>query len=228
MRLKTIQYTFEKHNFKVDDVQARKFIKVVNDSIDLNDLKPFFSQPKTEILRQTMFKEIEIVAENVIDDPQVKAMLDLIVYTEGTGNDYGKIANGKVEQAKYFPELIGKRDVVITDLSRFPDIYVRWKVGQKLSSAAGRYQINHDTWIDFGKGDFNSRSQDLAAVRIMIKENMIEPLLSGDVKKAIFAGGTRRWASFPHDETGKSFAAGQPAKPLAELESQYKEFLSKY
>lgn len=93
-------------------------------------------------------------------------MLNLIVYAEGTGAGYGTIVKGKVEQAKYFPELVGQRDVTIQDFSRFPDIYVRWSPSKPLSSAAGRYQINHDTWIDFGKGDFSPRSLSLNEIDI--------------------------------------------------------------
>jgi hypothetical protein len=41
------------------------------------------------------------------------------------------------------------------------------------------------------------------------------------------AGGTRRWMSFPYNETGKSAASGQPAKPIGELLGKYNELLTK-
>ena len=155
-------------------------------------------------------------------------MLDVIVWAEGTGDDYGKIVNGIVKKSPYYPELVGKKNVSITDFSRFPDILV--DVGRVWSSAAGRYQLTSDTWQDFGRGDFSPRSQDTAAVRLMIKEGAVKPLLAGNVREAIFACGKRRWASFPKNENGESIGAksGQKAKPLAELEAKYNEYKAKY
>lgn len=204
------------------------FIKIAKDDADKDYLNKFFQQGRALIIQNARFTEREYSAEELVDMPEIKAMLDLITYAEGTGAGYGTIVKGKVEQAKYFPELIGKTDVSINDFSKFPEIYVRWSPNRPLSSAAGRYQINSDTWIDFGRGDFSPRSQDMAAVRIMMRENMVVPLLNGDIRQAIFNGGTRRWMSFPFNETGKSAASGQPAKPIGELLGKYNEFLTTY
>ena len=210
------QLNWDESNWFIQDAKSKCEVK----------LKKFFSQQKSVVLRLSGYKEFQITPESVVDDPRVRAMLDLINYSEGTGAGYGTIVKGVVKKSPYYPELIGQRNVVITDFSRFPEISADY--GPDWSTAAGRYQINSITWKDFGRGDFSPRSQDLAAVRIMIKENMVESLLNGNIKQAIFAGGTQRWMSFPFDETGNSAAPGQHAKPVNELLNKYNEFLTKY
>lgn len=164
-------------------------------------IETFLRQGRKDVLKNAGFEEMNISSDVLVDDPRIKAMLDLINYAEGTGRDYGKIVNGIVMKSPYYPELIGKRDVSITDFSRFPEISVDY--GANWSTAAGRYQITSDTWKEFGRADFSPRSQDRAAVRIMNYEGVLEPLLSGNIRQAIFAAG-KRWASFPLNEQGTS------------------------
>ena len=178
------------------------------------------------IIQEARFTEKDYTPEELVDLPQIRAILDFINHSEGSGAGYGTIVKGLVKKSPFYPELVGQRNVTITDFSRFPEILVDF--GADWSSAAGRYQITSITWKDFGKGDFSPRSQDLAAMRIMIAENMIEPLMSGNIRQAIYNGGKRRWASFPMNEQGQSFASGQHAKPISEMESKYNEFLAKY
>ena len=187
----------------------------------------FLRQGKKDVLKNAAFEEMNISSDVLVDDPRVKAMLDLIVYAEGTKGDYGRIADGIVIKSPYYLDLIGQRNVSITNYSRFPEILVDF--GRDGTTAAGRYQINSITWKDFGRGDFTPRSQDRAAVRIMSYEGVIEPLMSGSIRLAIFAAG-KRWASFPKNEQGESIgqATGQKAKPIADLEAKYSEFRAKY
>jgi len=208
----------------VIDEEAKGFIKKVQDSVNKTQLASYFGKRKEEILSNAGFKELMVTAESVIDDARVKAMLEVLVYAEGTGGEYGRIAFGVVEQAKYFPELIGQRNVTITNFSRHPEIYVRWRAGQPLSSAAGRYQFTVATWTDFGRGDFSPRSQDLAAVRLMIHLKMVDDLLQGNFRQAVYKG-SKRWASFPVSEAGGSNFPPQKAKPIAELEKIYNQSL---
>jgi hypothetical protein len=223
-KLKKVQYLYKDKNFKLLEEEAKKFIVVVKDSLNKTRLAQFFGQRKADIFENTGFNEIAIVAETLVEDSRVRAMLEVLVYAEGTGGDYGRIAFGVVKQAKYFPELVGQRDVTITDFSRHPEIYVEWRAGQPLSSAAGRYQFNVATWTDFGRGDFSSRSQDIAAVRLMIHLGMVDELLNGNVRQAIY-NGSARWASFPTSEAGASNFPPQRAKPVAELERIYNQNL---
>lgn len=187
----------------------------------------FLRQGRKDVLKNAGFEEMNVSSDVLVDDPRIKAMLDLIVYAEGTKGDYGRIADGVVIKSPFYPELIGQRNVSIENFSRFPEILVDF--GRDGTTAAGRYQINSITWKDFGRGDFSPRSQDRAAVRIMNYEKVLEPLMSGNIRLAIFAAG-KRWASFPKNEQGESIgqATGQKAKPIAELEAKYSEFRAKY
>ena len=180
-------------------------------------------------MRLSGYKEFQITPESVVDTPQVRALLDLLVYAEGTGGDYGKIVFGVVKNAPFNPELIGQTNVRVSDFSRHPQIDVIWKKGEKTSSAAGRYQILYDTWRGYGGDamDFSPRSQDIVAIKIMIAFKAVDAILKGDIKTAIFKCGLQ-WASFPKNEAGESIGKGQHAKPLAELENKYNEFKSKY
>lgn len=187
-------------------------------------IEKFLRQARKEVLKSAGFEEMNISSDVLVDDPRIRAMLDLINYAEGTSGDYGKIVNGIVIKSPYYPELIGKHNVSITNFSRFPEILVDY--GADWSTAAGRYQITTDTWKDFGRGDFSPRSQDRAAIRIMNSLNMLELLLSGNIRQAIFTA-SKRWASFPKDESGTSNFPPQNAKPVAELEAKYKEFLDR-
>lgn len=163
-------------------------------------------------------------AEQLADDKRIRAMLDVIVYAEGTGNDYGKIANGVVKKSPYYPELIGQRNVRITNFSRHPEISVDY--GPDWTTAAGRYQFLYKTWKDAGGDsyDFSPRSQDIIAVKLMLRRKMIEPLLKGNIRTAIHRG-SPEWASLPM-ENGKSYH-NQPVKKIEELEKIYNESIKK-
>ena len=64
-------------------------------------------------------------AEELVKDPRVRAMLDVLVFSEGTSGGYGTVVNGKVIKAPYNPELVGKTNVTITDFSKHPEILVQ-------------------------------------------------------------------------------------------------------
>jgi len=235
-QLKQVKFTTKKkqangketeHTLNLTPQQIDSVISQIKADVDRDYLDAYFQQARALIIQNARFTEREYTLEELAELPEVKAMLDLLVYAEGTGAGYGTIVKGIVEEAKHFPELIGKRDVVIQDFSKFPEIYVRWNPARPLSSAAGRYQFTYDTWKDFGKGDFSPRSQDMAAINLMNKIGVVEPLLTGNIRQAVFAVG-KRWASFPKNEKGESIGAGQRAKPLAELLGKYNEFKAKY
>ncbi|HLM02761.1 MAG TPA: peptidoglycan-binding protein, partial [Pyrinomonadaceae bacterium] len=171
--------------------------------------------------------------EELLRDPRVRAMLDAIAYAEGTrGNgDYGRVVNGTVlgpssASAPYDRSLVGRRSVVVNDLSRHPNLAVRWANGQPPSSAAGRYQFLYRTWQGLNMPDFSPRSQDLAAIKLMQRRDMIEPLLRGDFAEAIHRGAPE-WASLPVPGGG-SYYGGQGAKTLSSLREVYGEALQRY
>jgi muramidase (phage lysozyme) len=166
-----------------------------------------------------------VTAEALVHDPRVKAMLDLLSFTEGTGTDYGKVVEGLVLTSPYYPELVGKRNVSVTNLSRHPDILVQVDATLK-STAAGRYQFLKSTWDGLGMSDFSAVSQDIAAVKLMQRRGMIAPLLAGDLDQAVYKGAPE-WASLPI-VTGGSYYGGQPARTIIEIRRVYQAALQKY
>jgi muramidase (phage lysozyme) len=164
-------------------------------------------------------------AADLVKDPRVKAMLDVIGFTEGTGTDYGKIVNGLVLKSPFFPNLVGQRNVRITDLTRHPEILVQVRIGLN-SQAAGRYQFLFGTWKEQKMPDFTAPSQDIAAVKLFKIQKMIEPLLLGQIDVAVYKGAPR-WASLP-TKTGGSYWGGQPARKISEIKQLYANRLKTY
>ncbi len=226
-KLKLVEYIYKDKRFTLSEDDARRFIKRVDESLEKTQLKNFFGKIKGEVYEQAGFKEIEITAESVIDDPRVKALLDVLVFSEGTGAGYGTIVRGVVLTAPFNPDLVGKTNVVISDFSRHPQILVSVTGTGLKSTAAGRYQFKYDTWKRFGGDamDFSPRSQDLLAVKAMIYRGMIDLLLGGDIEKAINAGAPE-WASLPMSN-GQSYYK-QPVKSMADLIGIYNQALSNY
>lgn len=165
-------------------------------------------------------------AQELLNDPRVRAMLDTLVYSEGTGAGYGTIVRGTVIRAPFNPELVGQRNVIITDFSRHPQILVRVRRDLEPSTAAGRYQFIYPTWRELGLSDFTPASQDLGAVMKMRQRNMITPLLNGDFRQAVY-NGAQEWASFPTARGGSHYR-GQHARSIESLERVYNEALARY
>ena len=104
--------------------------------------------------------------------------------------------------------------------SKHPNVLVQVTATIK-STAAGRHQILYKTWIELKLPDFSPASQDLAAVRLFKRRNMLAPLFAGDVQQAI-RNGNREWASLP----GSPY--GQPTHSMGELVGFYRAKLSEY
>jgi muramidase (phage lysozyme) len=166
-----------------------------------------------------------ISAQQLVADPRIKAMLDVLGFTEGTGTDYGKVADGLVLKSPNFPELVGKRDVSVKDFKQHPDILVQW-APNTTTTAAGRYQFLKGTWDGLGMPDFTPHSQDIAAVKLMQRRGMIEPLLAGDIDTAVHKGAPE-WASLPI-VSGGSYYGGQTARTIVEIRKFYNAALQKY
>lgn len=119
-------------------------------------------------------------------NPNVQKFLSLIAHSEGAG--YRSIVHG------------GKNNTKIKDLSKHPQVTKRTKSGAYPSTAAGRYQFLYSTWKRFRDGlklpDFSPESQDLAAIAQLAEVGAIEPILKGDIAKAIEKS-RKVWASFP-------------------------------
>lgn len=162
--------------------------------------------------------------EELIRDPRVRAMLDTIAFAEGTrGNgDYNRVVNGRVigpydRSRPYDAGLVGQRNVQVSNLRNHPNLLVQVNPGLR-STAAGRYQFLSGTWRGLNMPDFSPRSQDLAAIKLMQRRGMIEPLLRGDFATAIHRGAPE-WASLPTASGGSYY--GQGSKSLSSLRNVY-------
>jgi muramidase (phage lysozyme) len=203
--------------------KAKGFAKTAKKEFD-----KFVQNVKKEVALSNKRKELE----QMLKEPKVKAMLDTIAKTEGTGLNYGKVVNGTVigQNAKNtsFDKSLtkGLKNVSTTDFSKHPNISVKVRDGL-VSSAAGRYQFKSDTWKEtaakIGLKDFTPHSQDLAAVQKMNALGMVKSLMSGDLQKAVNQGaGT--WASLPKDD-GKGNYPGQKAKNFNDIQSAYNGYV---
>lgn len=167
----------------------------------------------------------------LLRDARVRAMLDVLGYAEGTGDNYGRVVFGRVIGASdrnqpFDRSLVGQRNVVVSDFSRHPNLLVRWRDGQPPSSAAGRYQFLRRTWDGLNMPDFSPRSQDLAAIKLMQGNGMMAHILRGDFQSAINAG-SGTWASLPKAD-GNGTYPEQNARSLNDLRGVFNRSLRRY
>ena len=143
--------------------------------------------------------------QTALQNPNVKAFLDTIAYSEGTihigDNGYNVFLGGST----------------FDDYSQHPN--QKHTAGKYTGTAAGRYQFVYKTWQDLadtlGLTDFTPDSQDLAAVELLRRAGALDDIGAGNFDAAIQkSSGT--WASLPYS------TAGQPTQKFAILENFYK------
>jgi len=161
--------------------------------------------------------------EELLQEPRIKAMLDMIGFSEGTDDGYGVVVRGRVV-GPAGSAFLGRVNVVVTDFRDHPRLLVQVNSALR-SSAAGRYQFLQGTWDGLNLPDFSPRSQDLGAIMLMKRRRMIDPLLHDDFDTAVQRG-SLEWASFPDaNNGGQSHFGGRPAHPLETLRRRYQEAL---
>jgi muramidase (phage lysozyme)/murein DD-endopeptidase MepM/ murein hydrolase activator NlpD len=145
--------------------------------------------------------------EEALQHPNVRAMLQVIRYGEGTTGDKG------------YRMLFGGE--TFNDFTKHPNKTIR--KGGYITTAAGAYQFLASTWQElvnqYGFQDFSPHNQDLGAVALIKKRGALEYVKSGRFREAIKRI-SWEWASLPGPD-GKS-RYGQPAKSIEELEKIYK------
>lgn len=154
-------------------------------------------------------------SKQIYMNQNVKAMLDVIAWCEGTkdkGDDGYNILFGG-----------GK----FTSYKDHPRIAFKTKWGN--TSAAGRYQFMArvpgktilDTWGEVQRKlklpDFSPASQDLAAIELIKQNGAYNDILAGRITKAIWRL-RNIWASLPGSEHN------QPTRPMSKVIAKYKEF----
>ena len=168
--------------------------------------------------------------EQFLATKEVRAFLYTIAASEGTLDakgriEYGRIVKGKVLRSPYNPSLVGRRDVVITDFSRHPEILVECSKTLQ-SSAAGFLQAIRKTWksasATMGITDFSPHSQELVAVELIRQRGAMSFILRGDLPGAFKNSKLRlEWASFP----GAGY--GQRENSLVKLQSVFNSTLNR-
>jgi tape measure domain-containing protein len=147
-----------------------------------------------------------------LNNPRVKAFLDVIAYAEGTFNMPNQGYNTLFGHGQF---------------SSFAD-HPRRRIpfGSTTSSASGRYQIMDFTWDEekakLGLKDFSPFSQDLVALSRILMRGGLDEVLKGDAVGALFAA-RQEWASFP----GANYP-GQGMKRMEDLLKVYEQSLGKY
>ncbi len=121
-------------------------------------------------------------------DNNVRKFLMLLTKTEGTdvhGRPYNILFGGKEFE----------------DLSVHPNIKTPFGKNN-FSTAAGRYQILHKTYIRLQMQDFQPVSQDRAAIELIKRRGAYYDILGGDFETAINKC-NREWASLPNSPYGQ-------------------------
>lgn len=121
--------------------------------------------------------------EQYLNNPNVRAFLDLIAYCEGA--NYNTVFGGGTFTGNQHPERIVR-------------------AGGYSSDAAGRYQFLSATYPNtwrrvkrqYGLPDFSPRSQDLGAIALINEKGAISNLLAGDLDGAV-AKVRGVWPSLP-------------------------------
>ncbi|WP_335955266.1 glycoside hydrolase family 104 protein [Acinetobacter guillouiae] len=125
--------------------------------------------------------------ESLLNNPNVRTMLNLIAQTEGVKWGYNTLfGNQKIDNLSAHPNL--KKQFTQTN----------GKINY--TTAAGRYQFIKPTWDglvgQLGLKDFSPRSQDIGAIALLAENGALPYVLKGDYKTAVRkSGGT--WASLP-------------------------------
>lgn len=127
-------------------------------------------------------------AQQALQNPNVRAFLDLLAAAEGT------------EQHGYATAFGGDVLPSLADHPRQRKSFTQTDGKKNETTAAGRYQFLERTWDDvagkLGLTDFGAEAQDLAAVELLRRAGALEPVLAGDFDTAVQKSG-KTWASLP-------------------------------
>lgn len=145
----------------------------------------------------------------LLQQPQVRALLNTIRYAEGTAGESG------------YQTMFGGGK--FSDMSRHPDKVI--SSGGYKSAAAGAYQFLPGTWQGIagklGLKTFGPTEQDVGALGLIDRRGALEPFLRGEKFGTVIDKLAPEWASLPTAQGGSYY--GQPSKSLGELYRVYEE-----
>lgn len=148
-------------------------------------------------------------------DPNVKAYLDLIAWSEGTSTSRYTKCDG-------YDVVVGGLDSpdVFRSFADHPGILVTVNRAGLKSTAAGRYQLLKRWWAAYrdllGLPDFSPASQDAVAVQQIKERRALDDVKKGRIASAI-SKCANIWASFP----GNTY--NQKQHPLPVLLKKFEE-----
>ena len=100
----------------------------------------------------------------------------------------------------------------------------------KGNTAAGKYQFTKGTWDRIapmiGAKDFSPKSQDRAAMRLLIEKRAIEPLLKGNFDEAAYAA-SKAWDIFPRGPDGLNPMSKAP-RDIKPIRDYYNALIKSY
>lgn len=125
--------------------------------------------------------------EGLLNNPNVRSMLNLIAQAEGVKWGYNTLfGNQKIDNLSAHPNI--KKQFKQTDGKT------------NYTTAAGRYQFLKGTWDGLarqhGLNDFSPRSQDIGAIALLAENGALPYVLKGDYQTAVKKSGST-WASLP-------------------------------
>jgi muramidase (phage lysozyme) len=199
----------------------------------LSPPKPVQSLDAGQSNKSEKLKELE----EALQHPNVRAMLQVIRYAEGTTGDkgYQMLFGGETwscdDSTKHPNKTISKGGETCDVFTKHPNKTISKE--DYTTTAAGAYQFLSSTWEElvkqYGFQDFSPHNQDLGAVALIKKRGALEDVKSGRFREAIYKI-SWEWASLPgpdgnsrygrYDEQGQY--RPQPAKSIEELEEIYK------
>lgn len=164
-----------------------------NKSQSLRDTQILLSEKYANFLNANLLEKKELDYDELIRNPNVRVMLDLIARAEGNTNYDTLVGGGKFK-----------------DFSSHPNITVKINSRGKIiaSDAAGRYQIMGSNWPSYSKRlglkDFSPESQDKIAVAMLADRGALNSVLKGDFKTAVKKTGSQ-WTSLPATEVVQGY-----------------------
>lgn len=183
-------------------------VRPVNQPLGVND--PRVSNLSTAARRRRRENQV------LLGNPIIRAFLDTIAFAEGS--DYNS--------------LYGIHRT-FTDRTTHPG-YAGESRGGREQSAAGRYQIQHRTYLglnrNLGPYTMSDYDQDEMAVELIREERALEPLLSGHFDEAVSRLGRRPiWAPFPILVNGRwqPNPTGQPTRNIEDLRARFNDALNR-
>jgi muramidase (phage lysozyme) len=150
--------------------------------------------------------------EELLQRPQVRALLNTIRYAEGTPGEAG------------YQTMFGGSKFDTTKGWQHPNKAI--SSGGYTSTAAGAYQFLQPTWQGTAKAlgltQFDPKSQDLAALYLIDKKRgALDPFLKGEKFGTVLNKLAPEWAALPTSSGGSYY--GQPSKKLGDLYQYYEQ-----